>query len=390
MVNNVISLFIAIMIIGCQSEVPCNFNVIDYGKVPFQGCKALECEELEYDTIYINSIDGEALSSMIGNFFVHGDKICFADDELSTILTYDTLGRHIKNYLSFGRGPKEIMGLYHATNYGKDSIMIIDGQWGLYYLDSEFNIVDKNRINWGEFAEIVDWNELKDKPDPNVKAMYEFEYYNGKIDSYNNSIVLPIVTEHINYNGYGNNSKHFYRNASTFGVVRDYVLEQTLIQRSPVYENYKYAPTFYHQIFDVLDNILYFSFEADSLIYCMDLDSLEVVKSFGCEAVDIDKDYAEYNSVERCDENWKSDREKYGYYQELFAYSLDKDNYLFRSFKRDSQGYGVQLYKNDTLIAETATPKNFKVFGYIAPYFYASSAYKSGVDSMYVHRIKIK
>ncbi len=173
-------------------------------------------------------------------------------------------------------------------------------------------------------------------------------------------------------------------------MVRDYALQQTMIQRSPVYENYKYAPTFYHQIFDVHDNILYFSFEANSLIYCMDLDSLEVVKSFGCEAIDIDKDYPEYNSFERCDENWKSDRERYGYYQNIFAYRLDDNNYLFRSFKKDSKGYGVQLYKNDTLIAEAATPKNFKVFGYIAPYFYASSAYTSGVDGMYVHRIKIE
>lgn len=389
-INSILSLLFVIAMVACHSNIPCSDNCIDYGAIQYRGAKLLKNDGVEYDTIYINSIEGDALSSMIGNFFVHRDKICFADDELSTILTYDTLGRHIKNYLSFGRGPKEILGLYYATNYDNDSIMIMDGMWGLYYLDSAFNIVDTKRVSWHLPGEVVDWDSLLKNPDPNVVAMYEYEWTSEHFDYYKGGIIFPVVTEHINYNGFfGKNCRHFYRNASTFGVVRNYSLQQIMIQRSPIYENYKYAPTFYHQIFDVLDNILYFSFEADSLIYCMDLDSREVVKSFGCEAMGIDKDYPEYTSFERCDENWKSDRGQYGYYQNIFAYRLDNNNYLFRSFKKDSKGYGVQLYKNDTLISEIATPKDFKVFGYIAPYFYASSAYKSGVDSMYVHRIKI-
>ncbi len=167
-INLISFLLFMVVMVACLSNIPCNNSCVDYGAIQYQGAKLLKNRGLEYDTIYINSIEGDALSSMIGNFFVHDGKICFADNELSTILTYDTLGRHIKNYLSFGRGPQEIMGLFHATNYGKDSIIIIDGQWGLYYLDSEFNVVDKSRINWSEFAEIVDWNELRDKPDPNV------------------------------------------------------------------------------------------------------------------------------------------------------------------------------------------------------------------------------
>ena len=45
---------------------------------------------------------------------------------------------------------------------------------------------------------------------------------------------------------------------------------------------------------------------------------------------------------------------------------------LFRSYKKkDIEKDGLQIYKEGKLIADVSVPTNFRVMGYMAPYYYS-------------------
>ncbi len=382
-----IILILSLTLQNCKNESSSKFKT-DYSKIKNHSCIDLQNYKLTIDTILINAIDSSSLSSMVGSFHIFRDTLAFADKILSSIFLYNLKGKLIKKHMKKGKGPNELLGLSAITQISDSNYIILDNSNILYSVSSSWNITDKKIIDFGNL--VINTNTLARITSPDDPRIYEIEYSLLNIQPYLDSLlIIPIVTEHIKYNGYGKNSDEFYKNSYSLAIVgRNGKIKQMFCTRSPVYEKYKYIPNFKFPIFDICQDTLYYSFEADSLIYKQDLTTNKII-SFGNGGQDMRTDYRETKNFEDSDDNFFEDYEIYGYYQSIKY--IPQTNLLFRSYHKGQQekSDGLQVYHNNYLIGDYKVPSNFKVIGYIAPYYYASGNNEEYGDNMVVYKFQL-
>lgn len=182
--------------------------------------------------------------------------------------------------------------------------------------------------------------------------------------------------------------KYFYYNVQgnddAVGIMRsDYYEKAALLMRVDInsgevepighYSTYyaenrdklKHLPFYY---FDVAENgDIYVTHQADPLIYRYDSD-FNLKRAFGFDGIDMNTEYSNPGSTqEQFMEAYEKDMQGAGFY--YWVHHIN--GYTFRSYKKqgvESQN-GLQIYKGETLIGDVEVPANFKVIGYIKPYF---------------------
>ena len=369
------------------NTIPTAKNKIDYNAVPNRSCKQIRYTTIpQFDTLYMNAEQ----SSMEGSFFIRKDSLYFADKILSNLQIYDKNGKYITSKLSQGRGPNELLGLNQVTcNPGNQELAIMDEQWFVYLLDSNLNIDSKFMLRFQPVAGI---KKSVDHPDPNDPGIYEVEYGKNKLRMYDkNYLFFPIVTEHVNFNAYGGiNTPYYY--AESFNLAKLSLesgeIEKMLCNFPPVYRKYKYATNFKYLLFDINGDDLIFSFEIDSLVYRMNLiDS--TIFSFGNAGKDMDTRYPEYKNLEDSDNHTQECRENYGYYRDLSW--IPETRILFRTYRKGKhpQKDGLQVYKDNNLIADIDVPRSFEIIGYSAPWYYATEIPDYDNEKFIIYRFKI-
>lgn len=381
-------IIISIGIWGCM-QIPEGNNKIDYEALTYIKSKQpVSPETLAIDTFYICAEDENQMTSLIGEFFLQEDTLCFADAGLASIFCYDLEGKYIENHLSRGRGPQEILGLNIITN-DKKGYYILDESWNIYRIDRKWNRIKENRIDWNSDKSI---KYLYNHPDPNETGIYELEYASSNLRTLGKDyLVIPIVTEHVKYNSYGGAfASHFYENTYTIGILTQdsAKLVKMMCNRSPIYSQYSYVPNFKNVIFDTYQDTLFFSFEIDPHIYQMDFSTSQTI-GFGEAGQQMNTDYPETKSLEDADEHYGEDRQKCGYY--YYLKYVPETVLLFRSFQYGTPlAYdGLQVYKNQLLVAEYQVPKGFRVIGYVPPYYYAEGKPDIDKEAMVFYRFKL-
>ena len=95
------------------------------------------------------------------------------------------------------------------------------------------------------------------------------------------------------------------------------------------------------------------------------------------------------NLVLDADEHYGEDRQKCGYY--YYLKYVPETVLLFRSFQYGTPlAYdGLQVYKNQLLVAEYQVPKGFRVIGYVPPYYYAEGKPDIDKEAMVFYRFKL-
>ncbi|MGF1671615.1 MAG: hypothetical protein ACFCU6_14310 [Balneolaceae bacterium] len=95
------------------------------------------------------------------------------------------------------------------------------------------------------------------------------------------------------------------------------------------------------------------------------------------------------NNVETLSLHWQKEIQSRGFYTGIhFEPEL---NMIFRSYSRgnDESYDGLQIYRNETLLADVDVPAGFKVSGYAAPYIYSSIFVNEENEQLYVYRFVI-
>lgn len=134
-------------------------------------------------------------------------------------------------------------------------------------------------------------------------------------------------------------------------------------------ENRKYLKHLPLTYFDINSNNGNFTVthQADSLIYVYDSD-FELLHSFGFNGIGMNRNYSDPNgSTEVFNNAYLRDKEECGYYYWI----KNLNQYTFRTYQKDGEksSDGLQIYYGFELIADVEVPKNFRVVGYIHPYF---------------------
>jgi hypothetical protein len=202
--------------------------------------------------------------------------------------------------------------------------------------------------------------------------MYEPYLLIGRIKVSDDTLILPVITEHIDYNGYeiGSHAKKYWRETHNMISVdlRDRTTGELFGSYPPVYRQ-KNIPVFSEFDFDVVDGKLYTTFAADSLIYVRDVRDGRLLYGFGCAAQGVSHSYPATGTFEEYEEVYDKQREAYGYYTQL-AYA---GGYLFRGYKKEGvEGFGLQMYRGEELIGDINTDEEIRIIGEEGGVFYAT------------------
>jgi len=118
------------------------------------------------------------------------------------------------------------------------------------------------------------------------------------------------------------------------------------------------------------DGNFYVAFQADSLIYEYD-NSFQPLRSYGFRGSKMDTDFERGGggTWEYLNEKYMHDRKHKGRY--YWIKHIPELNMTLRSYQRSSKEPhdGLQIYENGVLVGDVDVPKQFRVTGYIAPYF---------------------
>jgi len=179
-------------------------------------------------------------------------------------------------------------------------------------------------------------------------------------------------------------SRDYYRKGRVIAKLNHNtgMLKRVLGIRSLAYEDYEYIGHFSFCSYDVnsQNKEFFLGFQSDSLIYVCN-DDFVPIRAFGIAGRDMNTTYTEYSGRDLYSDDlknvWMNDIENCGYYDGI-EYIAERD-VLFRSYTRGKHAEydGLQIYHKEKLVADIDVPKylringpsNFKVKGYIEPYF---------------------
>lgn len=213
-------------------------------------------------------------------------------------------------------------------------------------------------------------------PNPNFQDMYEVGYDRCSVRLYKEDYaIFPITIEHPDYNAYqGGNIEQFFENSYVLGMMNmsDSTMGMMCHYSPWYYENE--AAGFVGVNFDVNDDLLYMSFDADSLIYKMNILTRKMICSFGVSGNEMNQNYETYSDFEHMEENWLKDKGLYGCYGDLRYES--QTGLLYRYYYQGGdRPYGfIQVYDNMVMIGEVQVPKDTYYIGYINGYSYFTSS----------------
>lgn len=374
---------LAVLLGACRQKDSQKENF--YASLPIYSCRGQEeVKQLTFDTL---EFDGSR-SSMEGQFFIKGDSVYMADEVVGAILSFDKDGRYAGQSVRRGNGPNEILGITGIASRGEGCISV-DGNWIVSVFDRDWKRIYNFRIDWVPKHTIA---EQRKSPDPEDSGIYEMEFYKRLIRPYGeNKMLLYITSEHPDFNAFNEGAaEKFYRESYTIALISldSGRVEKLLCPYPSLYSRYHFLSTFKNQLFDTHGKSLFYSFEADSLIYHY-VPEMSTCISFGCAGRGMNTTYPVYTHVDDFDKNYAKDREKYGYYRYLKYDDVHK--FLFRGYRRGetSLSDGLQIYRDDCLIADVDVPRGFELVGYIKPYFYAYGGSNYGKEIMTFYRFKL-
>lgn len=358
------------------------FNGINKSK------KDIQFNSVDIDTIVFDSIE----SSYTGFFKVNNDQIHFIDQRFGWIFSFDGEGKLKNKSLGQGKGPNEIntgfIDGYVNLKNGKHVFM--GSSFDVHVHDTKYEREKMFTIDWqiDKSAEEI----IVDNFDPGQPVLYSPFYFIFNLEQYSdNSVIMPLETNNKYFNGFEHEA--FYKNSRIFGELNLETGKITNIfgRKSPEYLNYKYLMAYSMFHFDV-DNKknIYINHEIDSLIYVYNNYESNNY-TFGNSGRDMITDYKEINEFDgKKLRHILSDYKPKTSYYTYVEYFEDQDLF-FRSYHRpDDLGVdGLQIYKGTVLIADVDVPKNFKVTGYIAPYFYSDAILYEDELKLEAYRIKL-
>lgn len=360
--------FCWVLVLLCLNYIACDDAtfVDEYVDIKHDGQKKIEITKVVLDTILIDA----SFTSLEGEWHLKGDKLYFIDQALVGVNIFDLNGQYVAKHIEKGRGPNEILKPILAGAFSdKGNFVGIDRGWIISLFNESFK-KEKSYILLGDIdGDKQVWDNLLQNPNPEEFRMYEFFINAKSIRFLKDQIIIPIITEHVDYNG-------FYKNANTHDFwLKSYNFLTIDIQNRKTGKLFGHYPPIFRErnipafsllSFDTEKDYLYCSYGADSLIYVRDYNG-KLIKSIGFAASSIVGKYPETETFEEYSSNHRRHEKKYGYYKQIKM----ANNHLFRSYKKDGDvGYGLQIYKNNDLIGDISFLEEICIIGYSNGFYY--------------------
>ncbi len=356
--------------------------VIDWD-VPVNNQRGIVYPTISLDSFYLDVVS----TSFNGSIHVWKDKLLFVDSKFCWVFVFDTTGKSIGRRIGQGEGPNELpckkIAAYVPLRDGGH--LFIGPSWDVYVFDSSF-------IKKSDF--LIDWHPRGNKeyiaghPDPTDPIMYSITYGMEPIRSDKSTVYLPIYSQHKIFfpatDAYANDARILGKLSIKKGDV-----SSIYGRLSPIYRRNAQVRTFSYPVYDLIDeDKMVIGFPADSLLYLSDRDF--VIKSaFGRMGRDMDTDYLSTTDYTRFNRQWQKENKERGYYTGVdYVPGL---KLILRTYQKGGSAIsdGLQIYKDNTLIADVDIPAKARVVGYIAPYVYLSAGPDETEEKIQIFRFKL-
>ena len=375
----------------CFLSVSCVNVRTPYDNVTRAGEEKISVVSLTFDTLRLDA----RFSSLEGRWYMGDSAIYFVDKYVVGVSEYDTCGNFVRSHIRQGRGPNEMTASAYSSAFDTETgdCIIQDSNCSLYRFNSSFEKVSATEAPWfmsldSAFTE-RDWKALYNNPDPESPEMYEYNYVCRRMCAYDGTVVIPVTTEHIRYNGFDGN-RAYWRDSYIFISLTPEAIPGTrrlFGHYPPVYQK-RPIPVFADYDFFLSDSTLTVSFAADPAVYVMDY-SGNVLCSFGAPEKGISMHYPSTRSFEEYERIYEESREEYGYYARLSSFG----GYIFRSCKLDGTdgGWVLQIYDGKTydLIGRVPVNAGFEVIGEYAGKFYAFQSVDADAEEFILLKFEI-
>lgn len=370
-------LIFALVCMSCQ-DTP---DIIHKGEM------ALCDIDVKIDTISVTLDD----ASGWGCLYMKDSTITFADEITCRFYDMDLCGRVIGNYFRKGRGKNEIVALidvYPILNDPLNRGIIIDNNNIVTLFDTERKeILKRGRIDFG-------WEPgtHNNYSSPSLYNIAEFSDLGVSFYLESDSILVfqaNIVNRMTDTPG--NIDSRRYDEGAIFGRLNLSTMKvESVMGHFP--EIYKEKPMPHLESFQycISGDTVYVNHAVDSLIYVYQYPD-GLMYTIGYECSGIDRGYTVTQKIDQ-GETFDNDVEHVGLNSGLMY--CKENGILCRTYIKslESAESGMQLYKDDNLIADLEMPPYFKLLGYYDGDWYGCSLVPHETQestSLVLYRIKI-
>ena len=323
-------------------------------------------------------------SSYVGTVSLTDESILLVDSRFCWIFEFALDGKLKQRYLGQGNAPTDLpAGMIDGYAYLQDgSHFIIGPQNDCYVFDEKFQLKFKYILQRG--------NRTRTAVDPEIPDNYTLSYFNMGIKNYGDNLYTAVMLDHPTYN-FIVSPKEYFRNAHPL-MELDLPTGKLKTVKGNYPDTYQKDPSLRHLNFIFYDidktGNFYLTYEGDSTIYTFNAD-FQPLSAYGYAGKDMVKKEAVFHSLKEFRKGNEKNRRERGIYTDLQY--IDETGILFRGYQK-GEGHvmdGLQIYKDKVLIGDVEVPKNLKILGYIAPYYYAWDGIDEENEKIMIYRFQL-
>ena len=335
--------------------------------------------------IVIDSVCLDNIHSSLEGFSgtTSNGNIWFFDKNFGYLYHFDLDGHYLRREMGIGNGPTEtiIKGASGCCFSTENNFVVIGN-------NADFQYFSENYKNYVRMEYYDPFSTPGIKPD-------DFSLYSDAWDnlvhlSMDKKLYMTLNSEFPKFN-YFNNTHKYLEKSYRLGVVNiDNGKSNVIIKGFPqIYHDnpYLFSSVPYINI-DIYEDGFIVNFEADSTIYLCNRSGFPEF-AFGHAGKDMDLNFAPVKSYSSYKE-YRKNREEKGRYSSIKY--IPETGLIFRSYikGRSTAHDGLQIYdKEGKLLIDLEVPKNFKITGYIAPFYFSNIFCNDADFSMSLYRMKM-
>lgn len=372
-----------LFLISCKKEEEIT-NINYFNKAIINKSIKKENIKLSIDTICPNN---NLETSFNGSYNVANDKIIFNDVYFGYLLCFDKNLNLLSKHFGRGKNSNELIGADYITySTITNKYYVLSSKTGVIaVINSKYQKEKEFEIN---FNIKRSREEVINEPIAHLMDSYEIDYgYDGLLNIFDkNHIAIAVTSSHPKFNGYFN-SKYYYENSRVIALINieDEYIDRLIGRRPPLFLK-KQLPNYDHFNYQVANENIYLNFFPEATIYKIDKNADTLMEAIGVKGKEMKTDYVTTSTYKEAYKREFQDYTQYSFYNSLYV----NGKFIFRGYtKNDLKKDGMQIYKNQQLLADLDFPKGYKIIGKIDNYYYASKISIKRKEDMMLLKIKI-
>jgi hypothetical protein len=293
----------------------------------------------------------------------------------------------LSKHFGLGKNSNELIGADYITySTITDKYYVLSSKTGVIaVINSKFQKEKEFEINYNIKRSR---EEVISNPLAHLMDSYEIDYgYDALLNVFDeNHIAIAVTSSHPKFNGYYN-SKYYYENSRVIALINieDEYIDRLIGRRPPLFLK-KQLPNYDHFNYQVANDNIYLNFFPEATIYKIDKNADTLMEAIGVKGKEMKTDYVATSTYKEAYKRELQDYTQYSFYNSLYV----NGKFIFRGYTKNGlKKDGMQIYKNQQLLADLDFPKGYKIIGKIDNYYYASKISIKRKEDMTLLKIKI-